>query len=79
MDNLSWGLYDHGTNDRIGIEIPNYKSFQPFSPPPVSPSSYFAIPPGLSPTELMDSPVLFPTSNVSSWTELCLYGHVFLW
>ncbi|KAI5561425.1 hypothetical protein POPTR_016G128300v4 [Populus trichocarpa] len=80
MDNLSWGLYDHGTNDRIGIEIPNYKSFQPFSPPPVSPSSYFAIPPGLSPTELLDSPVLFPTSNgLASPTTGAFAGQTFNW
>ena len=80
MDNLSWGLYEHGTNDRNGIEIPNFKSFQPpslpLSPPPVSPSSYWAIPPRLSPTELLDSPVLFPTSYVSCWTELYSCGHV---
>lgn len=71
MDNVSWGLYDHGNNDRIGLD-PNYKSFQPFSPPPISPSSYFASHPGLNPTEFLDSPVLFPTSNVSSWHWIVL-------
>lgn len=68
MDSISWGLYDHGT-DAIGIEIPKFKSFTPsslpLSPPPVSPSTYLAIPPDLSPAELLDSPVLFSTSNVS--------------
>ncbi|KAI5584605.1 hypothetical protein BDE02_06G093200 [Populus trichocarpa] len=84
MDNLSWGLYDHGTNDRNGIEIPNFKSFQPpslpLSPPPVSPSSYWAIPPRLSPTELLDSPVLFPTSYaLASPTSGFFAGQTFNW
>ncbi|KAG8647823.1 probable WRKY transcription factor 33 isoform X2 [Manihot esculenta] len=69
MDSISWGLYDHGT-DAIGIEIPKFKSFTPsslpLSPPPVSPSTYLAIPPDLSPAELLDSPVLFSTSNEQS-------------
>ncbi|KAF9665314.1 hypothetical protein SADUNF_Sadunf16G0109900 [Salix dunnii] len=79
MDNVSWGLYDHGTNDRIGTD-PNYKSFQPFSPPLVSPSSYFASHPGLSPAELLDSPVLFPTSNgLASPTTGAFAGQTFNW
>uniref|UniRef100_A0A5B7BV65 Putative WRKY DNA-binding protein 33 isoform 2 n=2 Tax=Davidia involucrata TaxID=16924 RepID=A0A5B7BV65_DAVIN len=59
---LSWGF-----SDRSGIEIPKYKSIPPpslpISPPPVSPSSYFAIPPGLSPTDLLESPALL-SSNI---------------
>ncbi|KAJ3682876.1 hypothetical protein LUZ60_013103 [Juncus effusus] len=47
--------------------VPKFKSVPPpslpISPPPVSPSSYFAIPPGLSPAELLDSPVLLCSSN----------------
>ncbi|KAJ6299804.1 hypothetical protein OIU76_020735 [Salix suchowensis] len=79
MDNVSWGLYDHGNNDRIGLD-PNYKSFQPFSPPPVSPSSYFASHPGLNPTEFLDSPVLFPTSNgLASPTTGAFAGQTFNW
>ncbi|KAJ6746906.1 WRKY TRANSCRIPTION FACTOR PROTEIN 1-RELATED [Salix koriyanagi] len=84
MDNQSWGLYDHGTNDRNGIEIPNFLSSQPpalpLSPPPVSPSSYWAIPPGLSPAELLDSPVLFPTSYApASPTSGTFAGESFNW
>lgn len=38
----------------------------PISPPPISPSSYFNMPLGLSPSELLDSPVLLSSSNVTS-------------
>ncbi|KAF2306491.1 hypothetical protein GH714_018539 [Hevea brasiliensis] len=83
MDSISWGLYDHGT-DTIGIEIPKFKSFTPpslpLSPPPVSPSSYLAIPTGLSLTELLDSPVLFSGSNVlPSPTTGAFAGQTFNW
>ncbi|CAN6347259.1 unnamed protein product [Urochloa humidicola] len=49
--------------------VPKFKSAQPpslpISPPPMSPSSYFAIPAGLSPAELLDSPVLLNScSNI---------------
>lgn len=63
-----------GLSDRIaertGSGVPKFKSTPPpslpLSPPPIfSPSSYFAIPPGLSPAELLDSPVLVDSSNVS--------------
>ncbi|KDP22813.1 hypothetical protein JCGZ_00400 [Jatropha curcas] len=78
MENISWGFYDQG------IEIPKFKSFPPpslpLSPPPPSPSSYFAIPPGLSPTELLDSPVLFSASNVlPSPTTGSFAGQTFNW
>ncbi|CAN6355593.1 unnamed protein product [Urochloa humidicola] len=47
--------------------VPKFKSAQPpslpISPPPMSPSSYFAIPAGLSPAELLDSPVLLHSSS----------------
>ncbi|EEF35722.1 transcription factor, putative [Ricinus communis] len=83
MDNINvgWGLFDHGN----GIDIPKFKSFPPpslpLSPPPVSPSSYFAIPPaGLSPTDFLDSPVLFSTSNVvPSPTTGTFAGQTFNW
>lgn len=56
--------------ERTGSGVPKFKSLPPpslpLSPPPFSPSSYFAIPPGLSPTELLDSPVLLSSSNVCS-------------
>lgn len=63
-----------GLSDRIaertGSGVPKFKSIQPpslpISPPSLfSPSSYFSIPAGLSPAELLDSPVLLNTSNVS--------------
>lgn len=63
----------HGLSDRIaertGSGVPKFKSIQPpslpISPPSLfSPSSYFSIPAGLSPAELLDSPVLLNTSNV---------------
>jgi WRKY transcription factor 33 len=59
------GLFHRGA--RGGV--PKFKSAQPpslpISPPPMSPSSYFAIPAGLSPAELLDSPVLLNSySNI---------------
>ncbi|WVZ98028.1 hypothetical protein U9M48_043511 [Paspalum notatum var. saurae] len=57
------GLFHRGAS-RGGV--PKFKSAQPpslpLSPPPMSPSSYFAIPAGLSPAELLDSPVLLHSS-----------------
>ncbi|OEL18927.1 putative WRKY transcription factor 26 [Dichanthelium oligosanthes] len=57
------GLFHRGA--RAGV--PKFKSAQPpslpISPPPMSPSSYFAIPAGLSPAELLDSPVLLHSSS----------------
>ncbi|AQK93972.1 WRKY transcription factor WRKY24 [Zea mays] len=56
------GLFHRGARG-----VPKFKSAQPpslpISPPPMSPSSYFAIPPGLSPAELLDSPVLLHSSS----------------
>ncbi|KAK3022951.1 hypothetical protein RJ639_046769 [Escallonia herrerae] len=53
---------------RTGSGVPKFKSIPPpslpLSPPAVSPSSYFAIPAGLSPAELLDSPVLLSSSHV---------------
>ncbi|XP_062231120.1 probable WRKY transcription factor 26 [Phragmites australis] len=52
---------------RSGNGVPKFKSAQPpslpLSPPPMSPSSYFAIPAGLSPAELLDSPVLLTSAS----------------
>lgn len=65
--------------ERTGSGVPKFKSLPPpslpLSPPPFSPSSYFAIPPGLSPTELLDSPVLLSSSNVCSWDLSLLCFH----
>ncbi|KAK8959794.1 putative WRKY transcription factor 33 [Platanthera guangdongensis] len=51
-----------------GGGIPKFKSQPPpslpISSPPISPSSYFAIPAGLSPAELLDSPVLLSSNNI---------------
>uniref|UniRef100_A0A3Q7ID59 Uncharacterized protein n=1 Tax=Solanum lycopersicum TaxID=4081 RepID=A0A3Q7ID59_SOLLC len=54
--------------ERTGSGVPKSKSLPPpslpLSPPPFSPSSYFAIAPCLIPTELLDSPVLLSSSNL---------------
>ncbi|GER28106.1 DNA-binding protein [Striga asiatica] len=56
---------------RTGHGVPKFKSLPPpslpISPPAAaafSPSSFFALPPGLSPSELLDSPVLLSGSNL---------------
>ena len=55
--------------ERTGSGVPKFKSIPPpslpLSPPAISPSAYFSIPAGLSPAELLDSPVLLNASNVS--------------
>ncbi|XP_072985252.1 probable WRKY transcription factor 26 [Typha latifolia] len=69
------GTFDEHIGDRStsgmlrqGGGIPKFKSITPPSLPishtPFSPSSYFSIPAGLSPTELLDSPVLLSSSNI---------------
>jgi WRKY transcription factor 33 len=64
---LSDRIADRTTNGSAGISkfksIPP-PSLLPLSPPSISPSSYFAIPAGLSLAELLDSPVLLNTSNL---------------
>ncbi|XP_072997357.1 WRKY transcription factor WRKY24-like [Typha latifolia] len=56
-----------GSGGKNGAVLPKFKSntpsLLPLSPPPISPSSYFAIPSGLSPAELLDSP-MFVNSNM---------------
>ncbi|KAK2995968.1 hypothetical protein RJ640_026007 [Escallonia rubra] len=60
--------------ERTGSGVPKFKSIPPpslpLSPPVVSPSSYFVIPPGLSPTELLDSPVLLSSSHITQQQPL---------
>ncbi|KAK4412501.1 WRKY transcription factor WRKY24 [Sesamum alatum] len=66
---VSKGLGDR-IAERTGSGVPKFKSLPPpslpISPPPAafSPSSFFAIPHGLSPAELLDSPVLLSASNI---------------
>ncbi|KAL2899342.1 WRKY transcription factor WRKY24 [Bienertia sinuspersici] len=56
---------NHFIGDR-NSGIPKFKSLPPPSIPISQPSfsSYFALPPGLSPTDLLDSPVLLSSSNL---------------
>ncbi|KAK2652893.1 hypothetical protein Ddye_012749 [Dipteronia dyeriana] len=66
--NTTRGLSDR-VAERTGSGVPKFKSIQPpslpISPPSLfSPTSYFSIPPGLSPAELLDSPVLLNVSNL---------------
>lgn len=81
---------NYGLGDRIaqrtGSGVPKFKSLPPpslpISPPFVSPSSYFSIPPGLSPAELLDSPVLLSSNNVCNppphtHTNMCFSYHFF--
>ncbi|XP_040991934.1 WRKY transcription factor WRKY24-like isoform X1 [Juglans microcarpa x Juglans regia] len=67
IENKHRGLSDR-VAQRTGSGVPKFKSIPPpslpISPPAVSPSSYFAIPDGLSPAELLDSPVLLNTRNI---------------
>ncbi|KAK2989805.1 hypothetical protein RJ640_006122 [Escallonia rubra] len=72
--------------ERTGSGLPRFKSIPPpslpLSPHAVSHSSYFAIPPGLSPAELLDSPVLLSSSHVCLLNITCsvrlLFGSVWL-
>ncbi|KAI5663157.1 hypothetical protein M9H77_22480 [Catharanthus roseus] len=61
-NSFGWGGFPRTDN-----QVPKFKSFPPsslpISPSPVSPSSYLSFPPSLSPSVLLDSPVLFGNSN----------------
>ncbi|KAG7554423.1 WRKY domain [Arabidopsis suecica] len=43
--------------------VPKFKTATP-SPLPLSPSPYFTMPPGLTPADFLDSPLLFTSSNI---------------
>ncbi|KAF3448898.1 hypothetical protein FNV43_RR09614 [Rhamnella rubrinervis] len=82
---LSWGVSDH-VMDRNGMEVPWFKTLQPsslpLSPPPVSPSSFFAnTPTGFSPSDFLNSPSLFlSTSNgLPSPTSGAFAGQTYNW
>ncbi|CAN4106169.1 unnamed protein product [Withania somnifera] len=68
-NNKNWGFSDQRISSINKDEIPKFKSFPPSSLPmissssPASPSSYLAFPHSLSPSVLLDSPVLFNNSN----------------
>ncbi|XP_010452660.1 PREDICTED: probable WRKY transcription factor 26 isoform X1 [Camelina sativa] len=51
-----------GSFDRQRV-VPKFKSATP-SPLPLSPSPYFTLPNGVSPADLLDSPILFTSSNI---------------
>jgi WRKY transcription factor 33 len=66
---------DHPHDDSTtsnNSNIPKFKSITPpslpLSPNPISPSSFFALPSGLSPAALLDSPVLLASSMFPSPT-----------
>ncbi|XP_008792187.2 WRKY transcription factor WRKY24 [Phoenix dactylifera] len=83
MTAVTWGLSDNMGNGGAGG--PKFKSMTPpplpVSPPPLSPSSYFAIPPGLSPREFLDSPVLRSSESdiLQSPTTGTFPSQVFNW
>ncbi|KAK1321917.1 putative WRKY transcription factor 33 [Acorus calamus] len=76
-----------GFSDRVsggGPGVPKFKSIPPpslpISPPSlISPSSYFAIPAGLSPAELLDSPVLLSSNILPSPTTGSIPSNSFNW
>ncbi|KGN58716.1 hypothetical protein Csa_002693 [Cucumis sativus] len=58
INTLAGGSSDNRTNN-FAMEVPKFKSFQP-PPFPMSPSSYLSsFSSGLSPTEILNSPLLF--------------------
>lgn len=71
---FAWALSDPLSHT---TEFPKFKSLPPpslpISPPPVSPSSYFAFSSGFSSTDLLDSPLLLSSSNVSQMTLSLLF------
>ncbi|URE10653.1 hypothetical protein MUK42_03791 [Musa troglodytarum] len=75
------GFSDSFGSDAVGL--PKFKSTPPpslpLSPLPISSSSYFAIPAGLSPTELLDSPVLLSSSIFPSPTTGSFVSQAFNW
>ncbi|KAK1562116.1 hypothetical protein Q3G72_006474 [Acer saccharum] len=80
-NNINWGFssLNNSTNDHTKSAQQSSSSSLPISPPPVSPSSYLSIPAaGLSPNDLLDSPVLFSNFFASPTTESFL-SQAFNW
>ncbi|TKY47217.1 WRKY transcription factor 33 [Spatholobus suberectus] len=88
--NLGGSERPHELSDQTGSGVSKFKSTPPPSLPlshppnhalpPISPSSYFAIPHRLSLAELLDSPVLLQSSNVlPSPTSGSFAGQGFNW
>ncbi|KAI9153318.1 hypothetical protein LWI28_009472 [Acer negundo] len=80
-NNINWGFstLNNSTHDHNKSAQQSSSSSLPISPPPVSPSSYLSIPPaGLSPNDLLDSPVLFSNFFASPTTESFL-SQAFNW
>lgn len=73
-DNENTNNNNNNNNSRSDYGAPKFKSTPPpslpLSPPLISPSSCFSIPPGLSPAELLDSPVLLNSNNVGFFFSL---------
>ncbi|XP_010931316.3 WRKY transcription factor WRKY24 [Elaeis guineensis] len=81
MTTATWGLSDNMGNGGAGG--PKFKSMTPpslpISPAPISPSSYFAILPSLSPTEFLDSSVLLSSNILQSPTIGTSPAQMFDW
>ncbi|XP_020101951.1 WRKY transcription factor WRKY24-like [Ananas comosus] len=76
LSGVGGGNGGDGGVEKSGVGVPKFKSMTPtlpISPPPISPSSYFAIPSGLSPADLLDSPALLTSSIFPSPTTGALF------
>ncbi|KAJ7961147.1 WRKY transcription factor [Quillaja saponaria] len=83
MDDKNWGFSDYKT-ERFGLEIPKFKSVSPppipISPTPFTPSSYLSMPPGLSPTDFLNSSLFLSSPNIfTSPTTGSFPGQGFNW
>ena len=87
-DHNNWGTSELSLNNQyqnhnqVGLDVPKFKSVQPpslpLSPSPVSPSSYLNFSSAFSPSELLNSPLFFPSPNVS-YKLSCILTSVHVW
>ncbi|KAL2958114.1 hypothetical protein AAZX31_18G190000 [Glycine max] len=75
---------NHHQNHQVGLDVLKFKSVQPpslpLSPSPISPSSYLNFSSAFSPSELLNSPLFFPSPNIfASPTTEALVGQSFNW